>query len=73
MKAKSRKGFFDAVIAGEFSYLFHPDFWTPIKDKDAPILRKLYGANLEFEPLTPDQKLEEDGVVEADLSANSEE
>lgn len=68
MKAKSSKGFFEAIIAGKFSYTFHPDFWTSIKDEHAEDIKRLYGTTLQFEELAPTQKLEEEEVKTVELS-----
>lgn len=71
-KAKSTRGFFDVIIAGEFSYHFQPDMYTAIEEQHVAKLKALYGQTLSFEEVTPEQAFDEAGVVTAELSDKEE-
>ena len=74
MKAKSIKGFFEAIVAGKFSYSFHPDFWTLVKESDVSEVTRLYGSSLQFEevPLETGDESLSDKPVDPDTTTQDD-
>lgn len=66
-KAKSTWKPFEAKLNGRTTYEFNCDTYIPVSADDIAIVTKRWGDILDIQEMTPDEAVEQGGIVEAPI------